>query len=49
VDTTATLIVRHRVQDYATRRDETLEGVLEQHGCSGAVIGPPRIEIAVEA
>jgi len=51
VDTTTTLIVRHRVQDYGAwrRRDKTLEGLLEQHGHSGAVVGPPRIEIAAAA
>ncbi len=90
--TEATLIVRHRVQDYGAWRAtyETVEGLRQQHGCSGAevmvdpgdtqevlvlhrfptvsqaqafadsgelreamgragVIGPPRIEIAVEA
>ena len=51
MDTTTTLIVRHRVQDYGAWRAvyKTLEGLLEQHGRSGAVVGPPRIEIAVEA
>lgn len=51
METTATLIVRHIVQDYGARRAvyETLEGLLEQHGWSSAVVGPPPIEIAVEA
>ena len=89
---TATLIVRHQVEDYAAWRAvyETVEGLRGQHGCTGAevmvdpgdkqdvfvlhrfptveqaqafagsnelreamgragVVGPPRIEIAVEA
>jgi len=90
--TAATLMVRHRVQDYGEWRAayETVEGLRQQHGCSGAevmvdpgdkqevfvlhrfptvaqaqafaasselreamgragVVGPPRLEIAVEA
>jgi len=92
METAATLIVRHRVQDYGTWRTvyESVEGLRQKHGCSGAevmvnpgdkqdvfvlhrfptvtqaqafadsselreamgqagVVGPPRIEIAVEA
>ena len=92
METAATLIVRHRVQDYGAWRAvyETVEGLRQQLGCSGAevmvdpgdkqdvfvlhrfptvtqaqafaesselreamgragVVGPPRIEIAVEA
>jgi len=90
--TTATLLVRHRVQAYGAWRAvyEAVEGVRQEHGCTGAevmvdpgdkqdvfvlhrfptvtqaqafaesselrdamgragVVGPPRIEIAVEA
>ena len=89
---TATMLVRHQVQDYAAWRAvyESVEGLRQQHGCTGAevmvdpankqdvfiihrfpsveaaeafggsaelkeamgkagVVGPPRIEIAVEA
>jgi len=92
METAATLIVRHRVQDYGAWRAvyEMVEGLRQQHGYSGAevlvdpgdkqdvfvvhrfptvtpaqafaesselreamgragVVGPPRIEIAVEA
>jgi hypothetical protein len=51
VDTTATLSVRRRVQDYGAWRAEyeTLDGLHERPGCSSAVAEPPPIEIAVEA
>ena len=49
--TAATLIVRHCVQDNGAWRtvSETQEGCRPQHGCSGAVVRPPRVELAVEA
>jgi quinol monooxygenase YgiN len=36
--TTATLLVRHRVQDYGAWRTvyESVEGLRRQHGCTGA-------------
>jgi quinol monooxygenase YgiN len=36
--TTATLLVRHRVQDYGAWRAvyESVEGLRQQHGCTGA-------------
>ena len=51
METTATLNVRRRVQDYRAWRAEyeTLDGLHERHGCSSAIVGPPSIEIAVEA
>jgi quinol monooxygenase YgiN len=37
---TATLIVRHRVEDYAAWRAvyDTVEGLRQQHGCTGAEV-----------